>query len=99
MMSVWDKQPPVYESEQLYLATPEMIVKIVQSDSLDNSCVLVVAHNPGMQYLASQLARCELHFPTAAVAVFDFELDNWQQLSTSSPANLVMHMTPKSLED
>lgn len=99
MMSVWDQQPPAYESKVLYLATPETILQTVRVDSLDKTCVMVVAHNPGIQYLASQLASRELTFPTAAIAIFDFQLETWQQLAMSNDAKLVDYVFPKGLEN
>ena len=99
MMSNWDPRPPVYESESLYLATPEAILQAVRTDSLDKASVMVVAHNPGMQYLASQLASRELQFPTAAIAIFEFQIESWQQLAISSDVKLVDYVFPKGLED
>lgn len=99
LMTVWDSQPPVHETRELYLATPETILRTIRSDVSEQSTVMVIAHNPGMQHLASQLAGRELHFPTAALACFDFEIDDWQQLQLSCQASLVEHVFPKGLDD
>ena len=99
LMTVWKDRPPVLETSELYLATPETILRTIRSDAGDHTCVMVVAHNPGMQYLASILASRELQFPTAAVACFDFQLESWQQLTPSCEANLFEYVFPKGLED
>jgi phosphohistidine phosphatase len=65
----------------------------------------VVGHNPGMQGLAVQLVasgsaemrqRLTEEFPTAALVVIDFALDDWSGLHPRS-GRLIRFVTPKSL--
>ena len=67
--------------------------------------MLLVAHNPGMEHLAAQLAgsgevvalaRMEAKFPTAALAVFSFETDDWRSLSAGS-GRLEAFVVPRDL--
>ena len=97
MMTVWKPQPPVYPNPSLYLAHPEAILKLVRSDSLGKATVMLVAHNPGLQQLASHFAGDELDFPTAAIAIFDFPISDWSELTTATPARLIQHVFPKGL--
>jgi phosphohistidine phosphatase len=97
LMSVWSAEMPVLRSEELYLALPERIIATIRRDSLDSLRILVIAHNPGIGELASKFADRQLEYPTAAIAIFDFELSSWTELSIQSQAALVAYGYPKGL--
>ncbi|XZE53339.1 SixA phosphatase family protein [Planctomycetaceae bacterium SH139] len=97
LMTSWPSQPPVHPLESLYLAAPETILRTLQTDTLGLSRVMIVAHNPGLQMLANQLAGEHFDFPTAAIAIFDFDDIDWTQLSHSTPARLSAFGTPKGI--
>ncbi len=42
---------------QLYLADRETISNIIELYASDNQCLLILAHNPGLDYLVSYLSR------------------------------------------
>lgn len=95
----WQQPVPVYKNDSLYLASPETILRIVATDSLDARRVMVIGHNPGMEILAGHFSGACGHFPTAAVAVFNFVLTDWQHLRPGSPCTLVASTRPKMLDD
>jgi len=79
--------------EALYLAEAGKILGMVQATPSGVSGVMVVGHNPGLEDLAVLLARdkvarkerarrdvLEEKFPTAALAVLDFDVDKWREL-------------------
>ncbi|EMI20588.1 phosphohistidine phosphatase, SixA [Rhodopirellula maiorica SM1] len=70
MQSSFGSDVVVSYSESLYLASPETISNVIASDHCDASTVMVLAHNPGMAYLVSQLAGQMVDMPTAAIAYF-----------------------------
>ncbi len=48
--------------------------------------VVLVAHDPGMTDLAEQLSGGSItHMPTAAIATFTWETDDWKVASGSEP--------------
>lgn len=74
--------------ERLYGATPGRIIELASKQS--EAAVLVVAHDPGLSDLARQWSRFPAdggipHMPTCAVAVFDFDIDDWAELEASAP--------------
>ena len=74
--------------ERLYGAAPRRIIELVSARS--EPAVIVVAHDPGLSDLARHWSRFPAdggipHMPTCAVAVFDFEIDEWAELDTSVP--------------
>jgi phosphohistidine phosphatase len=78
LLSVWSHQPLVMFSQSLYLPTPTTIMEHVRYEAILTSgqrpkIILVVAHNPAMEQLVSNLAGAATRMPTAAVAVFECE--------------------------
>ena len=80
--------------DALYLAEPEVILSVVRLAPDKATSVMVVGHNPGLEQLAALLARepvkrkerdrfdqIEEKFPTAALAVLDFEVARWREVA------------------
>jgi phosphohistidine phosphatase len=91
--------PQVDYLETLYLAAPEAILSIVRSAADATHCLMIVGHNPGLEQVATALAReplrrkerdrfdrIEEKFPTAALAVLDFEVDRWRDIAPGQGA-------------
>lgn len=97
MLPEWPTEPAISYNDSLYLASPEGILDSVRSDACDAGRVMVVAHNPGMASLVSQLAGRWIDMPTAAIAVFRIRDPDWNKLSMSSDVELVEFMRPKAL--
>ena len=79
--------------EALYLAEAGKILGLVQAAPAGVSSLMVVGHNPGLEELATLLARepvrrkervrrdvLEEKFPTAALAVLDFDIEKWREI-------------------
>lgn len=74
--------------ERLYGATPRRIIELASGRS--EPAVIVVAHDPGLSDLARHWSGFPgeggvPHMPTCAVAVFDFDIDDWRDLEASAP--------------
>ena len=85
--------------EALYLAEPEVILSIVRLAPDKMNSVMVVGHNPGLEQLATLLARepvkrkerdrvdqIEEKFPTCALAVLDFDVARWRDIAPGQGA-------------
>ena len=81
--------PKVVYDPELYLASAYGIVDRLRAGADDARCLMIVGHNPGMHALALALAgtgcrkglqNLAVKFPTAALAVFEFEGDDWGQV-------------------
>ncbi len=75
--------------ERLYAAPPEAILDVIRASPPAAQALIVVGHNPGLQALAAALAgagdsaarrRMAEKFPTTALAVIDFAVDDWAAL-------------------
>ncbi len=95
--------------EALYLAEPELILSIVRLAPDKVESMMVVGHNPGLEQLATLLARepvkrkerdrfdrIEEKFPTGALAVLDFDGTRWRDVAPGQGA-LTDFVRPRDL--
>ena len=95
--------------DTLYLAEPGKILGMVQALPAATGSVMVVGHNPGIEDLATLLARepvrrkerarrdvLEEKFPTAALAVLDLDIAKWRDIRPGEGV-LVDFVRPKDL--
>ena len=90
----------------LYDASPEAILAILSEIGSAPRCVLVVGHNPGIGELARRLAGSgepqgliglQSSFPTAALAVIEFNAQSWGELAPGA-GSLSRFITPEPAE-
>jgi len=95
--------------DTLYLAEPGKILAMIHAAPAGTSGLMVVGHNPGLEALAGILARepvrrkerarkdeLEEKFPTAALAVLDFDIGRWRDVQPGEGV-LVDFVRPKDL--
>ena len=93
----------------LYLAEAGRIFAALQATQSRIESVMVIGHNPGLEELATMLARepvrrkererrdvLEEKFPTCALAVLDFDVERWRDLKPGE-GKLVDFVRPKDL--
>ncbi|MDQ0317525.1 SixA phosphatase family protein [Amorphus orientalis] len=92
-------------TDDLYDASSTRIAETVRQSGGDAGTLLVIGHNPGMQETAAGLVESGDsalmgqmigHYPTAALAVIDFDLPRWADLTAAS-GHLAAFMRPKDL--
>ncbi|MBB3542777.1 MULTISPECIES: histidine phosphatase family protein [unclassified Rhizobium] len=93
------------DAEDLYEASAAKIAAVVQTIDPKVRTLMLIGHNPGFQDLADGLigegdadacARIREKFPTAALAVIEFDADRWKDLKPRS-GMLERFITPRSL--
>lgn len=89
---------------ELYLAEPQTLLDTIRLVDDRHAGAILVGHNPGIQILAhglvgrgSTAANPFGKYPTAALAVFDFETDHWRDL-TIGQGILIDYTRPKELD-
>src|SRR6185369_17262686 len=95
--------------ESLYLAEPQKILAAIRAAPVALSSLMIVGHNPGLEAVASLLARepvrrkerarheaLEEKFPTCALAVLDFDAGRWRDVAQGT-GKLVEFVRPKDL--
>ncbi len=89
----------------IYLATVDHLVEILRQTPDKVATLLAVGHNPGFAELAywlagsgaaDELALMRAKFPTAALAMLDFEIDHWSEVNGGG-ARLARFVTPGML--
>ncbi len=91
------ENPKTQFSDALYLAEPETMLSLIRRAPDTSKAMMVVAHNPGTEQIAVALLHEELKakergyvdaieekFPTASLAVIDFDAANWKSLKLTS---------------
>lgn len=95
---IWDRR--------LYLASSETLQDAIREAPAAAQCVLLAGHNPGLEDLVLDLvpddgrsayrAAVADKFPTAAMAVLNFAVDEWAQAGPG--ANLELFTRPRDLD-
>lgn len=84
--------------EGLYLAPAGKILGEAQALAPSSAKrLLLVGHNPGMEDLVAILTGRKERFPTAALAVFEVGIDDWQNLELGVEFRLTHLFRPKEL--
>jgi phosphohistidine phosphatase len=108
---VWSKINPSIEIDhldELYGADPGDLVRIIRAANGEHfQTLLVIAHNPGLHELALALiangnatARQALleNLPTSGVAIIDFAIDDWNDMSFRR-GRLERFVSPRLLDE
>lgn len=91
--------------EELYHADLGALLSLIHSLDDGKAHVLLIGHDPGLHELAVALAgsgatddlsRLHSKFPTAAVAVLDFQAERWREVRAAE-GRLRLFMAPKRL--
>lgn len=102
----WPNSPSIEYLSALYHAGPATLEALVRRHGADAQKLMVVGHQPGMQEFALDLirdgeraarARLETKFPTAALAVIEFQIDDWHDLEAGS-GRLTRYVRPRELD-
>ena len=76
---------PVHELDELYLATPSMLLSIIQRLPNGVRHAMLFGHNPGLSELVDHLTDNGLgDLPTCAIVRIDFDVDGWMEIATGS---------------
>jgi phosphohistidine phosphatase len=91
-------KPTCIDCEDLYLAAPAQIAAILSSIDDQFQCPMLIGHNPGFEEFLAALTQTELHFPTAALAQIEFELNHWHEFSLQTVGQLKQLWRPRDLD-
>jgi phosphohistidine phosphatase len=111
IMPFFEPAPEIHYSRSLYLAEPKALLEDIRRTPDVSSTLLLVGHNPGVGALALALTalpkdrqeeirneRLSEKFPTACLAVLDFDVTKWRAVKPLS-GELVDYMRAKDLRD
>lgn len=104
MAGTLDEPRTTYLNE-IYEAEVEALLTSIRRAPADARRLMLIGHNPGLQDLALNLVgsgdragreALTENFPTACLAVIDFEIEAWRDLAPAS-GRLTLFMTPRRL--
>ncbi|MGH9220087.1 MAG: SixA phosphatase family protein, partial [Vicinamibacterales bacterium] len=77
-------------SSSLYHASPDAVVEVLRTvkDPVPRA-IMIVAHNPGLEDLVTQLTGEDVALPTAALVQVEVAVDRWSHLELSANATLI----------
>lgn len=103
--AAFDPVPETRIDPRLYHATVETLMSIIAETPTSADVLMLIGHNPGIEMLGSLLVgdpasrdarRMARKFPTAAIAEFSFQTDDWTLVGTQT-GQLVRFFRPKDL--
>ncbi|HKT84935.1 MAG TPA: histidine phosphatase family protein [Novosphingobium sp.] len=99
--------PPVSWDRRIYLANSATLMDVLRDQTGDPASILLIGHNPGLEDLIFDLVPddgssplrdiVEEKFPTAAYAVLELDIENWQAIDENC-AGLVHLVRPRDLD-
>lgn len=104
IVGVFDNDPEIVFTERLYSSGLSEYIDII-SATKDAKSLLIIGHNPMCGSLAtalpgsgdsSELEKIAYKYPTAAISIIDFELDDWSQVIKGS-GNLIKSVFPSQI--
>lgn len=92
-----DFEGELRSTNDFYLAGPPTYIDILNQLPNNSDRVMVVGHNPGMESLLSLLTGKDRRMTTANVAVVQFAIESWRELTLFSDGRLAHFWRPKDL--
>jgi phosphohistidine phosphatase len=79
----------IIEDEQLYLASPDVMLTVVKERSGNEGHICIVGHNPGITEFAERVSKDRPidNMPTCAVFTLEFDVKSWSDLEWRSGVN------------
>ena len=85
--------------DDLYLAYPDVIIRILKFLSDELNSVMVVGHNPGVEELLRLSTGRDEVMPTAALAHIILPIRGWSEMNSQATGELVHLWHPKELPE
>lgn len=86
--------PKAREDKKIYDASRLSILDVINSFDDQYDFIGLVGHNPAIEQIAHYLTGQSVNFSTCALALIEFEFDNWS-LVNSGTGTLKWHDSPK----
>ena len=84
--------------QELYCASPRELLDAVANHISEANHLAIIAHNPGLEDLASTLTDTPITMATCEVIQIELELQRWAELSQSR-GKAILDLYPKKLDD
>ena len=82
--------------QELYCASTQELIDAIKSQTRDTNHLAIIAHNPGLENLASWLTDKTFSMSTCEVIQIGFDNQSWNALS-GSKGKVILNFCPKEL--
>lgn len=79
-----DLQADIKFEENIYEASPQMLLKIISEIQENFQTVMLVGHNPGLEGLIKILTSETQSMPTAGLAIVEVNAEKWKEIKPES---------------
>jgi len=84
--------------DDLYHASPSIYLEVlVRIDDPEVTTAMIIGHNPGLESLVYQISKQFQAMPTAAIALMEWEIDEWREILDFPAAKLLNVWRPKEI--
>jgi len=88
----------IVTTPSLYHATPDLIIEVLRATpDPEARAIMIVAHNPGLEELVTQLTGEPVSLPTAALVNVSLPVGPWHDLDLTTAASLIDIWRPSDL--
>lgn len=88
----------VIYTRELYLADVDTLLEQLRPLRDEIEVVMLIGHNPGMNYFLDIICEEQDHMPTAAIAEIEFDIQSWHELSINVSGKLKNLWKPKEVQ-
>lgn len=85
-------------SDDLYMAEPADILKVIKDNAKKEKTVIVIGHNPGLEAFLQIMTGKVESLSTSSVAYLGVKADKWKDLSSDENISLKKLWRPKDLK-
>ncbi len=84
--------------DDLYCASTATLLEIIRRQDNKKNNIAIIAHNPGLEDLATMLSNDNKIFTTCSVMQIEFEIDSWEQLDKVTGKQIIF-LNPKKVKN
>ncbi len=82
--------------DELYCAPVPTLIELIRAANNQKNTIGIIAHNPGLEELATMLTGENKTFPTCTVMQIGFDIDDWNKVDKKTGMQ-TLFLTPKTL--
>jgi phosphohistidine phosphatase len=97
LLKVCDFDGEVTYTGSLYHGGSEDFFEILSNLPDEIQSVMLVGHNPDMEYFLDLICDVQEQMPTGAIAVITFSVENWDEITDEEAGELVHLWKPREL--
>ena len=90
--------PEIETTRDLYMASPHTYLDVIADYGHGTNRLMVVGHNPGITALVTRLTGRLEEMPTAALAVIELDIEDWDEIQGVKRGRLVGFWRPKEID-